>query len=106
MLLTRRTVLAVASGSLLSSCAGEMTNDPDVIDVRAPALATNGLLRFHGKEFRCALGRAGILENKHEGDGATPAGDFPLREVYFRPDRGLPPTTKGLPEIGRASCRE
>lgn len=37
--------------------------------------------------MRCAIGRAGIVRAKREGDGATPAGEFPIREVLFRADR-------------------
>jgi L,D-peptidoglycan transpeptidase YkuD (ErfK/YbiS/YcfS/YnhG family) len=37
--------------------------------------------------MRCALGRAGVVENKCEGDGGTPAGLWPLRAALFRRDR-------------------
>ena len=37
--------------------------------------------------FRVALGYGGISSDKREGDGATPTGLLPLREVLFRPDR-------------------
>lgn len=46
-----------------------------------------GFLSFSGLRFRCALGRAGVTRNKREGDGATPAGRFPLRRLLYRPDR-------------------
>ncbi len=36
--------------------------------------------------------------NKREGDGATPVGYFPLRRVFYRPDRIVPPATR-LPLI-------
>lgn len=49
--------------------------------------------RWGGSALRCALGRAGIATDKREGDGATPAGAFALREVLYRPDRGAPPVT-------------
>ena len=39
----------------------------------------------------CALGPAGILRDKREGDGATPAGRFRLLWGYYRPDRRRPP---------------
>ncbi len=39
----------------------------------------------------CALGPAGIVRVKREGDGGTPAGRFPLLWGYFRPDRPRPP---------------
>jgi len=45
-------------------------------------------------KFRCALGRGGVARDKREGDGATPLGEFPLREVLYRPDREAPPPTK------------
>ncbi len=50
-----------------------------------------GWLRLEGRPGRqpCALGRAGVspAEAKREGDGATPAGRWPLRRVFYRPDR-------------------
>jgi len=48
-----------------------------------------------GLEARCALGRGGIVAaaDKREGDGATPAGRWPLRRVLWRPDRGPAPKT-------------
>lgn len=41
----------------------------------------------------CALGRSGVTEAKQEGDGASPAGIWPLRQVLFRPDRIDRPAT-------------
>jgi L,D-peptidoglycan transpeptidase YkuD (ErfK/YbiS/YcfS/YnhG family) len=38
----------------------------------------------------CALGPAGIVRMKREGDGGTPAGRFRLLWGYFRPDRKRP----------------
>ncbi len=35
----------------------------------------------------CALGRAGVVRDKREGDGGTPAGVFPLRQLFYRADR-------------------
>jgi L,D-peptidoglycan transpeptidase YkuD (ErfK/YbiS/YcfS/YnhG family) len=35
----------------------------------------------------CALGPAGIVRLKREGDRGTPAGRFPLLFAYYRPDR-------------------
>ena len=39
----------------------------------------------------CALGPNGIVRDKREGDGATPAGRFRLLWGYYRPDRRRPP---------------
>ncbi|HYA73708.1 MAG TPA: L,D-transpeptidase family protein [Roseiarcus sp.] len=38
----------------------------------------------------CALGPAGIVRDKREGDGGTPAGRFRLLWAYYRPDRPRP----------------
>ena len=38
-------------------------------------------------EKRCAVGRSGIAEKLREGDGVTPMGTWPLRQVLYRPDR-------------------
>ncbi len=47
------------------------------------------------REVRCALGPAGVIPapEKREGDGATPAGTWPMRRVLYRPDRGPAPRT-------------
>jgi len=37
--------------------------------------------------YRVALGRAGIVARKQEGDGGTPAGLLPLRKLLYRADR-------------------
>ena len=49
---------------------------------------------------RCLVGKAGLIaaDGKREGDMATPVGDWPLRHVYFRPDRVTLPVT-ALPAI-------
>jgi L,D-peptidoglycan transpeptidase YkuD (ErfK/YbiS/YcfS/YnhG family) len=53
---------------------------------RAQGWLTAGAFRIP-----CALGRAGIVRIKREGDRGTPAGRFALLWVYYRPDRGLRP---------------
>lgn len=53
----------------------------------------DGHLVWSGGRVRCALGRGGIRIDKREGDGATPAGLYPLRRVLFRPDRVNRPHT-------------
>ena len=46
-------------------------------------------------EARCALGRGGLVaaERGREGDGATPMGLYPLRRVFYRPDKVEKPVT-------------
>ncbi len=50
-------------------------------------VSSAGRLEVAGRSFRCALGAAGIVTSKIEGDGGTPAGRFPLRSVYYRADK-------------------
>ncbi len=52
-----------------------------------------GKLQWAHRTYRCALGHGGVRIDKQEGDGATPAGRFPLRRVLYRPDRLSAPTT-------------
>jgi L,D-peptidoglycan transpeptidase YkuD (ErfK/YbiS/YcfS/YnhG family) len=42
---------------------------------------------------RCAIGHSGIAEKTREGDGVTPAGIWPLRNVLYRSDRITRPQT-------------
>lgn len=58
----------------------------------------NRLLIAAGKSVACAVGRNGVcaLSDKREGDGRTPCGIFPLRQVFARRDR-LAPIVTDLP---------
>lgn len=48
---------------------------------------------FDSKTYKCASGKGGAVsaEDKVEGDGATPLGQWPLRRIFYRPDRITPP---------------
>ena len=52
-----------------------------------------GVLRAGGCTLPCTLGPGGVRARKREGDAATPAGTWPLRCVYYRPDRVNRPRT-------------
>lgn len=56
----------------------------------------DGIAVWNGRRLRCAVGRSGIRRAKREGDGATPAGSWPMRKLYYRPDRMAAPVS-GLP---------
>ena len=80
------------------AAAGNALSPPEtmpcpIVTVTSPHVLTCGDIRAS-----CALGWSGIRANKREGDGATPAGRFPLRRVLFRPDR-LPSIETRLPSV-------
>lgn len=54
----------------------------------------SGTALWGKRHLRCALGRAGIAAAKREGDGVTPAGAWPMRRAFYRPDREAPPPTR------------
>jgi len=72
-----------------------------LLTVRAAPGATRGTLAVGDRARPCALGRAGIVTGKREGDGGTPIGRFPLRRLFHRPDRETAPAT-GLPVLALA----
>lgn len=69
-----------------------------LLTVRAAPGATHGTLAIGERERPCALGRSGLVSDKREGDGGTPVGRFPLRRLFYRPDREATPAT-GLPVL-------
>ena len=60
-----------------------------MIRVRARSGDSHGILSLKDQRWPCRLGRAGVVpaDDKREGDGATPAGEWPLRRLFYRPDR-------------------
>jgi L,D-peptidoglycan transpeptidase YkuD (ErfK/YbiS/YcfS/YnhG family) len=54
---------------------------------------SGGFLSWPGGRVRTALGRGGLSHAKREGDGATPIGVFPLRNLLYRADRLARPQT-------------
>jgi L,D-peptidoglycan transpeptidase YkuD (ErfK/YbiS/YcfS/YnhG family) len=65
-----------------------------VLRVRAAAgQRTRGWLTAGPLRLPVALGRGGIKADKREGDGATPAGRFRLKRLWWRADRGPRPKT-------------
>lgn len=70
-----------------------ITIPPITITVRP---APDGYLFHYGdRTIPCLVGQSGITGpgQKREGDGATPAGVWRLREVLYRPDRLTQPET-------------
>jgi L,D-peptidoglycan transpeptidase YkuD (ErfK/YbiS/YcfS/YnhG family) len=58
-----------------------------------PGRRTQGILFAGPLTLPVALGRAGILADKREGDGATPRGRFHALRLWWRADRALRPRT-------------
>lgn len=48
----------------------------------------DGRFELEGRTLRCAIGKTGAIaaKDKREGDGKSPAGVWPMREVWYRPD--------------------
>ena len=70
------------------------TDDPTMAIVTPHATdASRGLLVAGPFAWPCALGRGGVRLQKREGDGATPAGDWPVRQILYRRDKLASPTT-------------
>lgn len=64
------------------------------VRIRArPGLRTQGWLVAGPLRLRVALGRAGILADKREGDGGTPRGRYRPLRLWWRADRALRPRT-------------
>ena len=47
----------------------------------------NNILSFKNKNYKCALGKNGLTNNKTEGDKKTPTGVFSIGELYIRADK-------------------
>jgi L,D-peptidoglycan transpeptidase YkuD (ErfK/YbiS/YcfS/YnhG family) len=84
-------LLQVAGATLAAGIALELPASARV--VHHLYVRRTGPAFIAGNEFRCALGRGGVSASKREGDGATPIGNWPLRQVLYRPDRGMRPVT-------------
>jgi L,D-peptidoglycan transpeptidase YkuD (ErfK/YbiS/YcfS/YnhG family) len=86
---SRRHILQFCGVALAAACSNTSAaaSAPDLI------VSGAGIARIAGRSFRCAVGRGGVSTTKREGDGATPVGTWPLRQVLYRPDRGLRPLT-------------
>jgi L,D-peptidoglycan transpeptidase YkuD (ErfK/YbiS/YcfS/YnhG family) len=61
---------------------------------RAPRNRCQGRIAFGYQVRPVALGRAGIVALKREGDGGTPLGRFPVRQALYRADRMRRPQTR------------
>ena len=61
----------------------------------------DGRFFLAGRQTRCSVGRSGVVpgDEKREGDGASPAGTWPMRRVFYRPDRLVDPPKTELPLV-------
>ena len=75
---------------------GVLTATPaNVLTVQADSAdSALGWATLGDRRWRCVVGAGGIREDKVEGDGATPVGEFPLRRIYFRNDRLVLPKVR------------
>ncbi|MDX1743740.1 MAG: L,D-transpeptidase family protein [Ruegeria sp.] len=54
-------------------------------------------VRFAGRTFPCSIGKGGLTNTKHEGDGATPTGVHHIVGMLYRPDRMARPANWAIP---------
>ena len=54
----------------------------------------SGRLHWSQGSAAAAVGRAGVKAEKRDGDGATPAGTYPLVSILYRPDRIAAPLSR------------
>ncbi len=70
-------------------------SEEDVLTVQVDSAETSrGWAALGPKRWRCTVGEGGVREDKVEGDAATPAGEYPLRRLYFRNDRLVLPKVR------------
>jgi L,D-peptidoglycan transpeptidase YkuD (ErfK/YbiS/YcfS/YnhG family) len=63
------------------------------MDLRVTATPDGAVLDWGAGARRAAIGPPGIGVKKGEGDGITPVGSFPVREIFYRADRIPKPHT-------------
>ena len=72
-----------------------LATNEDVLIVQADSAETSlGWATLGARRWRCTVGEGGVREDKVEGDAATPAGEYPLRRLYFRNDRLVLPKVR------------
>ena len=74
------------------------------IFVTPAAMQSRGVLKMGDLSAPCALGSGGMAAAKSEGDGTTPIGAWPVRRIWYRPDREARPITAlQISQISRKS---
>ena len=58
---------------------------------------TGTRLRAGHHDYPITIGRSGFSSDKREGDLCTPLGIFPMRQLYYRPDKFSTPPRTALP---------
>ncbi|MDG1996069.1 MAG: L,D-transpeptidase family protein [Emcibacteraceae bacterium] len=69
----------------------------DILVTSTSENPSRGILKFGNSTYPCALGKAGVINNKSEGDHKSPAGKFGLRSVYYRYDKLGAPIYSKIP---------
>jgi L,D-peptidoglycan transpeptidase YkuD (ErfK/YbiS/YcfS/YnhG family) len=85
--ISRRGLLALAVPLMAARLSEAAQTEYENLDYR------EGRLHWSRGSAVAAVGRSGVKVDKREGDGATPAGTYPLVSVLYRKDRIRPPTS-------------
>jgi L,D-peptidoglycan transpeptidase YkuD (ErfK/YbiS/YcfS/YnhG family) len=94
--MSRRSLITAGTAAGALTAVPALGAERPVIEVTGAPGSISGTLKFASQTYPCMLGRSGILAPKFEGDGGTPGGLFPLREIRYRPDKMAAPKS-GLP---------
>ena len=86
--ISRRGLLALAAPLMAARLSEAAQTEYENLDYR------DGRLHWSRGSAVAAVGRSGVKVDKREGDGATPAGTYPLVSVLYRKDRITPPTSR------------
>jgi L,D-peptidoglycan transpeptidase YkuD (ErfK/YbiS/YcfS/YnhG family) len=77
----RRALLALALLAMRVRSTEAAATEYESLEYRA------GRLHWSHGSALAAVGRLGVKADKHEGDGATPAGTYPLVSIFYREDK-------------------
>jgi L,D-peptidoglycan transpeptidase YkuD (ErfK/YbiS/YcfS/YnhG family) len=84
---SRRGLLALAVQLMAGRLSEAAQTEYESLEYR------DGRLHWSRGSAVAAVGRTRVKADKREGDGATPAGTYPLVSVLYRPDRITPPAS-------------
>jgi L,D-peptidoglycan transpeptidase YkuD (ErfK/YbiS/YcfS/YnhG family) len=81
---------------IMLTCVVSSRSDSSTIAYLKWSSGFQGQLIFANRSLDALIGRNGVSNNKHEGDGTTPSGFLAIRRLLYRPDRLITPPVTSL----------